>query len=109
MTYEANINEGTAYAVVQGINHYTGAARMNFTILPYSSGKDSAYSKDDTLISQNLLYHITDEEEDEVEISSTSSKDLKTLKIPATVTCDGKTYKVTSIGKNAFYKNTKMK
>lgn len=108
LTYEANINEGTAYAVVQGINHYTGAARMNFTILPYSSGKDSVYSKDDTLISQNLLYHITDEEEGEVEISSTSSKDLKTLKIPATVTCDGKTYKVTSIGKNAFYKNTKL-
>lgn len=108
LSYESNINEGTAYAVVQGINHYTGAARMNFTILPYSSGKDSVYSRDDTLISQNLLYHITDEEEGEVEISSTSSKDLKTLKIPATVTCDGKTYKVTSIGKNAFYKNTKL-
>ncbi len=108
LSYESNINEGTAYAVVQGINHYTGAARMNFTILPYSSGKDSVYSKDDTLISENLLYHITDEEEGEVEISSTSSKDLKTLKIPATVTCDGKTYKVTSIGKNAFYKNTKL-
>ena len=108
LTYEANINEGTAYAVVQGINHYTGAARMNFTILPYSSGKDSVYSKEDTLISKNLLYHITDEEEGEVELTSTSSKGLKSLTIPATVTCDGKTYKVTSIGKNAFYKNTKL-
>lgn len=108
VTYEANINEGTACAVIQGTGHYTGTARVNFTILPYSSGKDSVYSKDDTLISENLLYHITDAEEGEVEIASTSSKGLKSLVIPATVTYDGKTYKVTSIGKNAFYKNTKL-
>lgn len=108
VTYEANINEGTAYAVILGAGHYTGAARVSFTILPYSAGKDSVYSKDDTLISQNLLYHITDEEEGEVEITSTSSKALKSLVVPATVTCEGKTYKVTSIGKNAFYKNTKL-
>lgn len=108
VTYEANVNEGTAYAVVQGIGYYTGTFRMSYTILPYSAGMDSVYSKDDTLISKNLLYHITDEEEGEVEISSTSNKSLKQLVIPATVTCDGKTYKVTSIGKNAFYKNTKL-
>ena len=108
VTYEANINEGTAYAVVSGAGHYTGAVRVSFTILPYSAGKDSVYSRDDTLISQNLLYHITDDEEGEVEITSTSSRSLKSLVVPATVTCEGKTYKVTSIGKNAFYKNTKL-
>ena len=34
---------------------------------------------------------------------------MSKLVIPATVKIDGKKYKVTSIGKRAFYKNTKLK
>lgn len=44
-----------------------------------------------------------------VEYVAPVSKTAKTVTIPATVSMDGITYKVTSIAKNAFKKNTKLK
>lgn len=109
LTYTNNINPGTAYAVVTGIGNYAGQVSLNFTILEYNAGMDSVYDKGDTLISNEAVYLITDDEDYEVEYSSVTNKKITKLVIPATITCDGITYKVTSIGNKAFYKNTKIK
>ena len=109
LSYENNITAGTAFAVIQGIGHYKGVVKMTFTIVPYSGGGDSVYDKDNTLISNNMIYTITDDEENEVEVTSFSNKKLTNLVIPATVKSGDKEYKVTSIGQKAFYKNTKLK
>lgn len=82
---------------------------MSFTILPYSAGKESVYSQGDTFLSGNFVYEVMDDEALEVEVSSTSKKNLTKAVIPATIKCEGITYKVTSIGQKAFYKNTKIK
>ena len=106
--YENNIVAGTAYVVIQGMGVYQGEIRMTFTILPYGSGSDSVYDKDHTLLSKNLIYSITDDEELEVEVVGVSKKNIRKMVIPATVVSEGKTYTVTSIGHKAFYKNTKI-
>lgn len=109
VSYKDNVNEGTAYAIIQGNGIYTGAVSMSFTILPYSAGKESVYSQGDTFLSGNFVYEVMDDEELEVEVSSASKKNLTKAVIPATIKCEGITYKVTSIGQKAFYKNTKIK
>lgn len=108
LNYTNNIVEGTAQAVIVGIGVYTGEITKSFTILPYSSASDSVYDKDNTLISGNLIYSITDDQELEVEVAGASKKNISQLVIPATVEAEGKEYKVTSIGQKAFYKNTKL-
>ncbi len=109
VTYKDNVDEGTAYAIIEGNGIYVGAVSMSFTILPYSAGKESVYSKGDTFLSGNFVYEVMDDEALEVEVSSTSKKNLTKAVIPATIKCEGITYKVTSIGQKAFYKNTKIK
>ncbi|RKJ67080.1 leucine-rich repeat domain-containing protein [Roseburia sp. 1XD42-69] len=109
VSYKDNVNEGTAYAIIEGTGIYTGAVSMSFTILPYSAGKESVYSQGDTFLSGNFVYEVMDDEALEVEVSSTSKKNLTKAVIPATIKCEGITYKVTSIGQKAFYKNTKIK
>lgn len=108
LSYTNNIVEGTAQAMIKGIGVYTGEITKSFTILPYSAGSDSVFDKDNTLISGNLIYTITDDEELEVEVVGASKKNISQLVIPATVEAEGKVYQVTSIGQKAFYKNTKI-
>ena len=109
MSYKDNINDGAAYVIITGTGIYEGAVSMSFTILPHSAGKESVYDKGDTLISGNYVYEVTDDEDFEIELSSTSNKNISNVVIPATVKSDGITYKVTSIGEKAFYKNAKIK
>lgn len=109
VSYTNNVDAGTGYAIIEGTGIYTGAVSMSFTILPYSAGKESVYSQGDTFLSGNFVYEVMDDEELEVEVSSTSKKNLTKAVIPATIKCEGITYKVTSIGQKAFYKNTKIK
>ena len=109
VTYKDNVNAGTGYAIIEGTGIYSGAVSMSFTILPYSAGKESVYSQGDTFLSGNFVYEVMDDETLEVEVSSTSKKNLTKAVIPATIKCEGITYKVTSIGQKAFYKNTKIK
>ncbi len=108
-SYRDNVDPGTAYVIITGTGIYEGIVSMSFRILPYSAGKESVYEEGDTLISGNYVYEVTDDEEFEVELSSTSKKNISNVVIPATVKNDGITYKVTSIGAKAFYKNAKIK
>ncbi|MCR5796579.1 MAG: leucine-rich repeat domain-containing protein, partial [Eubacterium sp.] len=106
--YVDNINPGTAKVQVVGIGVYSGAVELSFTILEYSSGMDAVYTPE-IIKDDKLLYDISDDDDKEVEVSAVISKKITEIHIPATVKCDGVTYKVTSIGQKAFYKNTKLK
>ena len=52
ISYENNINAGTASVIISGIGNYTGSTTVNFTITEKSSGKDDSDSgntgKDDS-------------------------------------------------------------
>ncbi|MDD6070351.1 MAG: leucine-rich repeat domain-containing protein [Clostridiales bacterium] len=108
LTYEDNVNDGTAYAVVTGIGIYTDIVKVSFVILPYNAGMDSVYP-DGTMIDGNYVYGVTDDEKNEVELCCPATTKLTKVQVPATITDEkGVTYSVTSIGQKAFYKNTKI-
>jgi hypothetical protein len=109
VSYQDNVNEGTGYVIVTGTGMYGGSFSQSFTILPYGAGMDSVYDEGDTLISGDYIYMITDDEKNEVELSGISNKKLTKVVVPGTVKNEnGTSYKVTSIGQKAFYKNTKL-
>lgn len=107
LEYKDNYDDGIATVYVVGQNNYCDVVALNFVILPYNSGMDSVYD-DGTIISKNFVYGITDDDDYEVELCCPARKKIKKAEIPSTIVYDGKTYKVTSIGKNAFYKNTSI-
>ena len=108
LTYENNIDDGTAHAVVTGTGMYIDVVKVSFVILPYNPGMDAVYPEG-TLIDGNFAYGVTDDENNEVEAFCPSSNTLKSVQIPATITDEnGTEYKVTSVGNKAFYKNTKI-
>lgn len=109
VSYKDNINEGTAYVIITGIGIYSGVISQGFQILAYNAGMDSVYNEGDTLISNDYVYMITDDDAFEVELSGCTNKKLTKVAVPANVKDEnGTNYKVTSIGNKAFYKNTKI-
>ncbi len=109
VSYSGNINPGTAYVTVTGNGIYAGSVKTGFKILPYSSGKDSVYDKENTFIDGDYIYEVTDDEQKEVELSGTANKNLTKAAVPLEAVGNGTKYKVTSIGEKAFYKNAKLK
>lgn len=110
LSYKNNIDEGTAYAVIDGINNYSGHIEVSFTILAYQSGMDAVYKEKDTLLDEEFVYHIINEEDKEVEFTAPADNKETNVVVPATITAeDGTVYTVTSIGEKAFYKNTNIK
>lgn len=108
LTYENNIDDGTAYVVVTGTGMYKGVIKVSFIILPYNTGMDAVYSEE-TLVENDFVYGITDEDKNEVMLLCQINQEIQNVKIPATVIDDdGTTYTVTSIGNKAFYRNTKI-
>lgn len=108
LTYENNIDDGTAHAVVTGTGIYKDVVKVSFVILPYNAGMDAVYPEG-TLIDDDYVYGVTDDETNEVEFFCPANQKIKNVHIPATVTDEnGTVYKVTSIGNKAFYKNTKI-
>ena len=110
LSYKNNIDEGTAYAVVDGINNYSGHIEVSFKILPYQSGMDAVYKEGDTLTDDDYIYHIIDDDDKEVEFTAPADNKETDVVVPSTITDEnGTVYTVTSIGEKAFYKNTKIK
>lgn len=108
LSYENNVSDGTAYAVVTGIGIYKDIVKASYVILPYNAGMDAVYP-DGTMIDGNFVYGVTDDELKEVELCCPATKNLSKIQIPAYITDEQSvTYKVTSIGQKAFYKNTKI-
>ena len=110
LSYKNNIDEGTAYAVIEGINNYSGHIEVSFKILAYQSGMDAVYKEDDTLMDDDYVYHIIDVDSKEVEFTAPADNKETEVVVPATITtANGDVFTVTSIGEKAFYKNTKIK
>ncbi len=69
----------------------------------------SVAAKGDVVKDKNASYKVTDTTKKTVEYKAPASKAKKSVVIPATVKVEGTTYKVTSIAKNAFKNNKKIK
>lgn len=65
--------------------------------------------KGTVISSKKCRFVVTNVKKKTVKVTGVSDKKATTIKIPATVNYEGKTYKVTSIGKNAFKNNKKIK
>ena len=110
VSYRDNIEVGTAYAVINGVNNYSGHIEVSFKILPYQSGMDAVYKEDDTLMDGDYVYHIIDVDSKEVELVASANNKITEVVVPATITTvNGDVFTVTSIGEKAFYRNTKIK
>lgn len=96
LTYANNKNIGTATVTIAGIGKYEKSLTKNFTITVKKNG---------TYLVGNYKYKITSPKLDgkgTVTVIGGKSKTLKSVKIGATVKIGGKSFKITSVGKNAF-------
>lgn len=66
-------------------------------------------TKGDVVKDKNASYKVTDTTKKTVEYKAPAGKTKNSVAIPTTVKVDGTTYKVTSIAKNAFKNNKKLK
>lgn len=96
LTYANNKNIGTATVTIGGIGKYEKSLTKNFTITVKKNG---------TYLVGSYKYKITNAKLDgkgTVTVVGGKSKSLKSVKIGATVKIGGKSFKITSVGKNAF-------
>ncbi len=100
ISYENNVNIGTAKAVFRGIGSYSGTASKDFVI---------AVKKNASYIVGNYKYQITNNKANgrgTVKVTGVKNKSvkkkLKKIVIVSKVTIGGKQFAVTAIEKNAF-------
>ena len=113
VSYKNNVQAGTASAVLTGCGAYEqiGEKVLNFTIEQKSSTVVNPPAEEYLPVSAkvdmlNMTFKVT--ATGKVELTALSKK-LARISIPNTITVNGKTYQVTSIAKNAFKNNTKLK
>ena len=58
--------------------------------------------------SGNLKYLVTSVSEKTVSVTGASRKNLKAITVPASITIEGDTYRVTAISKNAFFRYKRL-
>lgn len=97
VTYNNNINAGTAKVTVTGKGNYEGTVTKTFTII---IKKGTSYK------AGSFQYKVTGTST----VSMIGVKDSKTtkVKVPKTVKIGGKLFKVTAIGSSAFKNNKKI-
>ena len=97
VTYENNINAGTAKVTVTGKGNYEGTVTKTFTI---------AIEKGTIHKVGSFQYRVTGTST----VSATGVKESKIakVKVPKTVKIGGKNFKVTAIGSSAFKNNKKI-
>lgn len=96
LRYNNNVNIGTATVTIEGIGKYEKSVTKSFAITVNKNGEYTVGS---------YKYKVTDPKVDgkgTVAVVGGKSKTLKTVKIGAAVNIGGKSFNVTSIGKNAF-------
>ncbi|WP_026497301.1 leucine-rich repeat protein [Butyrivibrio sp. WCD3002] len=101
VTYSNNINVGTASATIKGIDPFTGSVTVNYSIteaVPQKEAEKLHPIGSTETVSDNV-FEITGETSVSY-TGTTGSK--KNVTIPSSTDIDGKSYAVTSIGKNAF-------
>ena len=127
--YYNNIEVGKASVKITGIGFYCGEKTVEFEIIPKRnleekeniSGNDKKEKNskinsnlEKTFIYKKYIYRIiikpsANAKYGKVEVVGLVNKNLKKAKIKNTVAFAGKKYKVTSIAKNAFKNNKKIK
>lgn len=100
--YYNSSKAGNAVAEISGINQYTGTIKVKYKITLPSVGKKLTDSK------TKNIYTIT-KKGSAVALSGTKSSRLSALTVPAKVTLNGVSYRVTSIADYAFKNNKKLK
>ena len=103
VSYKNNKNIGKASVIVEGIGKYTGSVTMTFAI---TIKKGASYK------SGSLKYSITKASATgtgTVAVSAPLSKSISNVSIPSAVKIGGVSFKVTSIGGNAFKSCKKLK
>lgn len=98
VTYTNNVKIGTATITIQGMGSYTGTLTKTFKIYPK---KGAIYTVG------ALKYKIMGTAA--VQVTGPKVKTYTGITIPSTVTIQGYTYKVTSVGVNAFKGCTNLK
>ena len=77
--------------------------------IPTQTAIAAAPAKGDVVKDKNASYTVSDVKNKTVEYKAPASKTKTSAAIPATVKVNGVSYKVTSIAKNAFKNNKKLK
>lgn len=96
LSYAGNVNIGTATVAITGIGNYEKSLTKTFAITVKKNGSYTVGS---------LKYKITNPKTDgkgTVAVAGGKTKTMKSAKIGATVKIGGKSFKITSIAKNAF-------
>lgn len=117
VTYSDNVNAGEGKVIVKGKGDYTGTVTFKFSI----KAKDENVAKKDNNTEKNsetsifddgkLIYKIVKpagKKYGKVSVIGLKKKSLKKINIKASVKHAGLTYKITSIGANAFKNKKKI-
>ena len=115
VSYKNNIKVGKAEIIITGIGNVKGTLKTNFNITkPKNIVVDGP--KEGTKINDSkYLYKIIKAGSKnglvvgKVSVIGLKKKNIKKINIASKVQINGVTYKVTSVGKNAFKKNNKIK
>lgn len=114
VTYENNVNIGKANVKIKGIGLYKGTKTAQFEI--FDKNKKASVDKNigKTIEDKNFVYRIISDplaigKYGKAEVVGLRKKSLKKIRIKNTIKFNGKKYKITSIGKNAFKDNKKIK
>ena len=99
VSYENNVNIGTALAVITGAGSYYGSKTVSFEI---GIRKGSVWKID------GLRYKVTDEKKGTVAVTGMYKK-KNNVTIKETVTIGGRVFLITEIAANAFEKNNGLK
>lgn len=98
-------------AVIEAPTTQAPATQAPTTEQPASTTETAVVKKGDTYSKNNLTYKVTAVGTDKgtVEVTAPKNKKVTSITIPATVTINKETYKVTSVAKNAFANCKKLK
>ena len=102
LTYENNVNAGTAYIVMTGKGQYTGKVRIPFTINPYDLSKGSVIYVDEN----TCIYNEVDPCEPDIRVVTSYGLELKKgtdyTAVYSNNTASGQKGRVTVTGKGNF-------
>ncbi len=118
ITYQNNIEIGTATVTILGKGNYFGKVVKTFEIIPAASvdtipdnkTENATLKAGEQFTKGNFIYkiiHVTDGKY-HAEVIKPKKKTYKTLTIPATVKYKDISFQVTSVGKNALKNNKKL-
>ena len=116
VTYSDNVNVGTGSVTVTGKGFYKGTMKLTFEIVPNPKASDiiDGPKNGSTVKDKKYVYKVIKQGNTdgsvigELEVIGLKKKSLKQIKIAANVKIKGVTYKVTSVGANAFKGNKKI-